>query len=221
MTISLGRETVFSVLGVPITTTVVTTWVMLLVLTALAIVAGRRLKETPSGWQAVLEWGVTSLSQLLDEMTGNSQRYLPLVMSIGVFVLTANLSSILPGVQAPTADINTPIALALVVFFSVHYFGIRQQGLWNYLASFAQPNPILLPFNILGTFTRTVSLAIRLFGNMLSHQVIVAVLLLILPLVVPAVLEVFGLLIGVLQAYIFMVLTVVYVGGAVRGESGG
>ena len=221
MTISLGRETVFSVLGVSITTTVVTTWVMLLVLTALAIVAGRRLKETPSGWQAVLEWGVTSLSQLLDEMTGNSQRYLPLVMSIGVFVLTANLSSILPGVQAPTADINTPIALALVVFFSVHYFGIRQQGLWNYLASFARPNPILLPFNILGTFTRTVSLAIRLFGNMLSHQVIVAVLLLILPLVVPAVLEVFGLLIGVLQAYIFMVLTVVYVGGAVRGESGG
>jgi len=221
VTISLGRETVFSVLGVSITTTVVTTWVMLLVLTALAIVAGRRLKETPSGWQAVLEWGVTSLSQLLDEMTGNSQRYLPLVMSIGVFVLTANLSSILPGVQAPTADINTPIALALVVFFSVHYFGIRQQGLWNYLASFARPNPILLPFNILGTFTRTVSLAIRLFGNMLSHQVIVAVLLLILPLVVPAVLEVFGLLIGVLQAYIFMVLTVVYVGGAVRGESGG
>jgi len=220
VTISLGRETVFSVLGVPITTTVVTTWVMLLVLAALAIVAGRRLKETPSGWQAVLEWGVTSLSQLLDEMTGNSQRYLPLVMSIGVFVLTANLSSILPGVQAPTADINTPIALALVVFFSVHYFGIRQQGLWNYLASFARPNPILLPFNILGTFTRTVSLAIRLFGNMLSHQVIVAVLLLILPLVVPAVLEVFGLLIGVLQAYIFMVLTVVYVGGAVRGESG-
>ena len=208
-------------MAIPITTTVVTTWVMLLVLAALAIVAGRRLKETPSGWQAVLEWGVTSLSELLDEMTGNSQRYLPMVMSIGVFVLAANLSSVLPGVQAPTADINTPIALALVVFFSVHYFGIRQQGLWNYLASFAQPNPILLPFNILATFTRTISLAIRLFGNMLSHQVIVAVLLLILPLVVPAVLEVFGLLIGVLQAYIFMVLTVVYLGGAVQGESGG
>jgi F-type H+-transporting ATPase subunit a len=139
-----------------VTTTVVTTWVMLVVLTVLAMLAGRRLTETPSGWQAVLEWGVTSLSQLLEEMTGNSQRYLPLVMSIGVFVLAANLSSILPGVQAPTADINTPIALALVVFFSVHYVGIRQQGLWNYLASFARPNPILLPFNILGTFTRTV-----------------------------------------------------------------
>jgi F-type H+-transporting ATPase subunit a len=221
MTISLGRETVFSVFGVPITTTVTTTWVMLLVLTVLAIVAGRRLHETPCGWQAILEWGVTSLSQLLKEMTGESQRYLPLVMSIGVFVLAANLSRILPGVEAPTADINTPIALALVVFFSVHYFGIRQQGLWNYLASFARPSPILLPFNVLGTLTRTVSLAIRLFGNMLSHQVIVAILLLILPLVVPAVLEVFGLLIGVLQAYIFMILTVVYVGGAVRGEGGG
>jgi F-type H+-transporting ATPase subunit a len=221
MTISLGRETVFSVLGMPVTTTVITTWIMLLALSAVAILAGRHLKETPSGWQAVLEWGVASVTQLLEEMTGSSQRYLPLVLSVGVFVLTANLSSILPGVEAPTADINTPIALALVVFFSVHYFGIRQQGPWTYLVSFARPNPILLPFNVLGTFTRTISLAIRLFGNMLSHQVIVAILLLILPLVVPAVLEVFGLLIGVLQAYIFMVLTAVYVGGAVRGESGG
>ncbi|HEY1296908.1 MAG TPA: F0F1 ATP synthase subunit A [Chloroflexota bacterium] len=221
MTVSLGRETVFSVLGMPVTTTVVTTWVMLLLLTVLAVLAGRSLKETPSGWQAILEWGVTSLSRLLEEMTGDSQRYLPLVMSIGVFVLAANLSGALPTVQAPTADINTPIALALIVFFSVHYFGIRQRGLWSYLASFARPNPILLPFNILSTLTRTVSLAIRLFGNMLSHQVIVAILLLILPLVVPAVLEVFGLLIGVLQAYIFMILTIVYVGGAVRGETGG
>jgi F-type H+-transporting ATPase subunit a len=221
MTISLGRETLFTILGAPVTTTVVTTWGLLAVVAVLAVLAGRSLKKSPSGWQAVVEWAVTSVGELLDEMTGTSQRYLPLVLTIGLFVLIANLSSLLPLVESPTADINTPVALALVVFFSVHYFGIRQQGLWRYLASFARPNPILLPFNILSSLTRTVSLAIRLFGNMLSHQVIVAILLLILPLVVPAVLQVFGLLIGVLQAYIFMILTIVYIGGAVRGESGG
>ena len=192
MTISLERETLFTILGAPVTTTVLTTWGLLAIVAVLAVLAGRSLKKSPSGWQALVEWAVTSVGELLDEMTGTSMRYLPLVLTIGLFVLIANLSSLLPLVESPTADINTPVALALVVFFSVHYFGIRQQGFWRYLGSFARPNPILLPFNILSSLTRTVSLAIRLFGNMLSHQVIVAILLLILPLVVPAVLQVFG-----------------------------
>jgi len=218
--ISFGHPTVFSVVGVPVTTTVVTTWGLLALLTVVSVVAGKHLRQQPTGWQAVVEWALTSIRELLDEMTGNGQPYVALVASIGVFVLVANLSSILPGVEAPTADLNTPVALAIVVFFSVHYFGIRERGFWRYLASFARPNPLLLPINLLTNLTRSISLSIRLFGNMLSHQVIVAVLLLILPLVVPAVLEVFGLAIGVLQAYIFMILTAVYIGGAVRGEGG-
>ncbi len=218
--ISFGHATVFSVFGVPVTTTVVTSWALLALLAAAAFVAGRHLSERPSGWQAMLEWGVSAVGGLLDEMTGSGSPYIPLVATIGVFVLVSNLSSILPGVDAPTADLNTPVALAIVVFFSVHYFGVRERGLWDYLASFARPNPLLLPINLLTSLTRSVSLSIRLFGNMLSHQVIVAVLLLILPLVVPAILQVFGLAIGVLQAYIFTILTAVYIGGAVRGEGG-
>lgn len=218
--ISFGHATLFTVFGVPVTSTVVTTWALLAVLAALSYVAGRHLSQEPTGWQAIVEWGMNAIEDLLDEMAGSGQPYVPLVASIGVFVLVANLSSILPGVEAPTADLNTPVALAMVVFFSVHYFGIRQRGLWDYLASFARPNPLLLPINLLTSVTRGVSLSIRLFGNMLSHQVIVAVLLLILPLVVPAILEVFGLAIGVLQAYIFTILTAVYIGGAVRGEGG-
>ena len=133
-------------------------------------------------------------------MTGApGDRYLPLVTTVGVFVLALNLVSALPLVEAPTADINTPIALALIVFFSVHYFGIEEKGVWTYLKSFAQPVIILFPINVLSHLTRTLSLAVRLFGNMISHQIIVAVLLLILPLVIPAVLEVFGLFIGVIQ----------------------
>ena len=214
---SFERPVVFALLGMPVTTTVLATSGMVLVLCVLAIVAGRRIRATPGRWQATAEWGVSALETLLAEMTGSSgQRYVPLVATIAIFVLAANLMAAVPLVEAPTADINTPAALALVVFFSVHYFGVRELGLVGYFRKFAQPLFLFLPINVLGNLTRTLSLAIRLFGNMVSHQIIVAILLLILPLVVPAVLGIFGLFIGVLQAYIFTILTVVYIGGAVR-----
>ena len=219
---SFERPVVFALLGMPVTTTVLATSGMVLVLCVLAIVAGRRIRATPGRWQAAAEWGVSALETLLAEMTGSSgQRYVPLVATIAIFVLAANLMAAVPFVEAPTADINTPAALALVVFFSVHYFGVRALGLVGYFRKFAQPFFLFLPINVLGNLTRTLSLAIRLFGNMVSHQIIVAILLLILPLVVPAVLEIFGLFIGVLQAYIFTILTVVYIGGAVRAGGEG
>jgi F-type H+-transporting ATPase subunit a len=217
----LERHIVFTLLGLPVTTTVVVTWGMVVVLSLGGLVAGRRIREIPSRWQATIEWAVDAVRQMLQEVTSESgERYLPLVMTIAIFVLVGNLLSVIPLVEAPTADINTPVALAIIVFAAVHYFGVRDLGFWAYLRKFAQPAWILLPINILGHFTRTLSLAIRLFGNMVSHQIIVAILLVILPLVVPAVLELFGLFIGVLQAYIFTVLTIVYIGGAVRAGEG-
>lgn len=215
----LEKDVVFRLLGVDITATVVATWAMVAVLSVCAVYAGSHLRQRPSRWQAVAEWGIGGLTGLIEDMTGEeSRRYLPLVATIGLFVLVANLMAVLPYVDAPTANISTPAALAVIVFVSVHYFGIRELGLASYLRSFAQPSVLLLPMNLLGHLTRTFSLAIRLFGNMLSHQIIVAVLIVVLPLVIPAVLEVFGLFIGVLQAYIFTILTVVYVAGAVRAE---
>jgi len=215
----LEHQTVFHIAGVGVTETVVATWGLVAVLGTVGVVAGRQVEAQPSGWQAVLEWGLTWLRGFTEQVTGtDGAPYVPLVATVGIFILTANTMSVIPYVKAPTADLNTPLALAVIVFFSVHYFGARKLGAWGYARSFAQPSIILLPMNILSNLTRTFSLAIRLFGNMLSHQVIVAVLLLVLPLVLPAVLEVFGLFIGILQAYIFTILTVVYVGGAVRGE---
>ena len=208
-----------TLLGLPVSTTVVSTWIMVAVLALLAFVASTKIRQTPSRWQATLEWGLDALHHMLEEVTGGSgERYLPLVATVAVFVLVANLMSALPLVEAPTADINTPFALAVIVFFSVHYYGIRNMGVWAYLGKFAQPVVVLLPINILEHFTRTLSLTIRLFGNMMSHQIIVAVIFLILPLMVPVVLEIFGLFIGILQAYIFTLLTIVYIGGAVRAE---
>jgi F-type H+-transporting ATPase subunit a len=215
----LEKDVVFHLFGVEITATVVATWVMVAVLAIFSVYAGRHLQERPSRWQAVTEWGIGGLSGLIEEMTGESgRRFLPLIATMGIFVLVANLMAVLPYVDAPTASISTPAALAVIVFFSVHYFGVQELGLGGYLRSFAQPTILLLPMNLLGHLTRTFSLAIRLFGNMLSHQIIVAVLLVVLPLVVPAVLEIFGLFIGVLQAYIFTILTIVYIAGAVRAE---
>jgi F-type H+-transporting ATPase subunit a len=217
--ITLERHAVFRLYGVPVTTTVITTWALLATLGLAAVVAGRNLRERPARWQAVVEWGVSAVRGLISDMTGEpGELYVPLVATVGLFVLTANLMSVLPFVDAPTADLNTPVTLAVIVFFSVHYFGVRKFGLWGYIQKFTEPSVLLLPFNLIGNVTRTFSLAIRLFGNMLSHQIIVAVLLLILPLIVPAVLQVFGLFIGVLQAYIFTILTVVYIAGAVRAE---
>jgi F-type H+-transporting ATPase subunit a len=215
----IGSREVFEVFGVAVTATILTTWGMVVTLVIFALVAGRLVREKPSRWQATLEWAITGLRDILGEVTGrNGDQYLPLVATVAIFVLVANLMSVLPFVESPTADVNTPLALAVIVFFSVHYFGIRSAGLIGYLGRFARPTFVLLPINILEHFTRTLSLAIRLFANMISHQIIVAVILLILPLVVPVILEIFGLFIGVLQAYIFTILTVVYLGGAVRAE---
>jgi F-type H+-transporting ATPase subunit a len=199
-----------------VTTTVVATTGLVVVLATVAMIAGRRIESKPAGWQAAAEWGCRLLRDTLQEATGHGERYFPLVATVAIFVLSANLMSVVPLVEAPTADINTPVALAAVVFFAVHYYGIREMGLGQYLKKFAQPTIILLPINILSNLTRTFSLAIRLFGNMVTHQIIVAIVLVIVPLVIPALLEVFGLFVGVLQAYIFTILAIVYIGGAVR-----
>ena len=208
---------VFTLAGYPITMTVVATWGMVMVVGIVGIVAGRRVQERPGRWQSAVEWGIRSIDSSLQDMAGGeTTKYVPLVATLGLFILIANTMSIIPYVEAPTADINTPAALAVIVFLSTHVYGIRELGAGTYLGNFLKPTPLLLPINIISQISRTVSLAVRLFGNMMSHQVIVAVILLILPLILPALLEIFGLFIGAIQAYIFVILTIVYIGGAVR-----
>jgi F-type H+-transporting ATPase subunit a len=126
----------------------------------------------------------------------------------------ANLSSLIPGVKAPTASIETPAALALVVFFAVHFFGIREKGLWRYLQSFAQPSVVMLPLNVLSEVTRSFALMVRLFGNMMSHEFIIGILVTLVGLLVPIPFMVLGILIGLIQAYIFAILATVFIGAA-------
>ena len=200
---------------VTITRPVVTTWVIMLVLTAACLLVTRRLKALPDGRQAVLEIVVVGIAaQIEDVIRKDSRPFLPLLGTLFIFLVTANLSGLLPGVEAPTSKLETPAALALIVFFSVHYFGIRAKGLRGYLASFAKPKLIMLPLNILSELTRTFSLMLRLFGNIMSGEFIIALIVALAGLFVPIPLMALEILIGLVQAYIFSVLAAVFIGAA-------
>ncbi len=208
-------QVVFSIFGIDVRDTVVSTWLMMAIIIILAV-AIRRRRPT------ILEMLLDALEDLIADLLGGYrvERYLPFLGSLAIFVAFANIFSLLPTIPlpggnmlpivAPTRDLNTPIALAIVVFFSVHYYGVRQQGMLAYLKNLASPI-FLLPLEIIGQISRTVSLAVRLFGNVLSTELIVVVVFMLIPLLVP--LPVIGLNIftGLLQAYIFTALAAVYI----------
>ena len=211
----LTSTVLFHLGPVTITRPVVTTWVIMLVLTAACWLVTRRLKALPDGRQAVLEIVVTGIAaQIEDVIRKDSRPFLPLLGTLFIFLVTANLSGLLPGVEAPTSKLETPAALALIVFFSVHFFGIRARGLRGYLASFAKPKLIMLPLNILSELTRTFSLMLRLFGNIMSGEFIIALIVALAGLFVPIPLMALEILIGIVQAYIFTVLAAVFIGAA-------
>jgi F-type H+-transporting ATPase subunit a len=203
---------------VPITRPVVTTWVIMLALTAVCWLVTRRLALHSDRRQIVLELLVTGISgQIEDVIRKDARPYLPLLGTLFIFLVAANLSGVLPGVEAPTSKLETPAALALIVFFSVHYFGVRERGLASYLASFAEPKLIMLPLNIISEVTRTFSLMVRLFGNVMSGEFVIGLVVALAGLFVPIPLMILEILVGVVQAYIFAVLATVFIGAAVGG----
>jgi len=216
----LESAIVFHIGPVPIAGTVVTTWVLMAALAIAALLATRRLRVVPGGVQAAME---TLVGEIEGEIRGIVNRepseLLPLLGTLFIFLVVANLSGLVPGMHAPTASIETPAALAAIVFFSVHVFGIRRHGLGGYLKGYLKPNPLLLPLNILSEFTRTFSLMMRLFGNIMSDGLVIAIVLALAGLLVPIPFMAFEILIGLVQAYIFTVLAAVYIGGAV-GSAG-
>lgn len=212
----LTSTVLFHIGPVAITRPVMTTWVIIAVLALVCRSVTRRLVMLPDGRQAVLEGIVTGVTgQIEDVIRKDARPLLPLVGTLFIFLVVANLSGVLPGVEAPTGKIETPAALALIVFFSVHYFGIRAHGLGGYLASFAEPKLIMLPLNILSEITRTFSLMVRLFGNVMSGEFVIGLVVALAGLFVPIPLMALEILIGLVQAYIFTVLATVFIGAAV------
>lgn len=203
-----------------VTSTVISTWAMMLLLGAGAYVAGHNLKLRPGPVQNLLEWIVEGIENLIRNMVGveDTTIFLPFVGTLAFFIGSANLIGLIPGLRSPTPDINTPLALALSVFFSVPYFGIRTCGVWGYLKHYVEPIFIMLPIEIASEIARTFSLTFRLFGNILGEEIIISILFIVMPLFVPVPMMLFSIFTGLLQAYVFTLLTCVYIGGAVKAH---
>lgn len=201
---------------VAVTAPVVTTWVIMAILAGGSALLTRRLSLTPSKLQTVLELLVTTIdAQIADTMQAEPKKYRSLIGTLFMFILVSNCSSLIPGVEPPTAHIETDAALALVVFCATLFYGIRTRGLLRYLATFAEPTWIMIPLNVVEQITRTFSLVVRLFGNVMSGVFVIGIILSLAGLLVPIPLMALDLLTGAVQAYIFAVLSMVFIGAAI------
>ncbi len=199
--------------------TIVFTWGLMLALAVGSKLITRNLSMdlTRSRWQNVLEILVLAIEKQIKEVgLRRPDRYLTFLGTLFLFVGMASLSTVIPGYEPPTGSLSTTAALALCVFVAVPFFGIKEQGMGGYLRSYAEPTAIMLPFNIISELSRTLALAIRLFGNMMSGAMILAILLTITPFFFPIVMTALGLLTGMVQAYIFSILAAVYIAAATR-----
>lgn len=204
---------------VPVAREVVTTWALMAVLVAGSWLLTRRIEQGSGRVRAALEAAVTLLGEQIRSVVRRDPRPLvPFLGTLFVFLLTANLSSLVPGVRAPTASPETPAALAILVFLAVHALGVRERGAWSYLKTYAEPSVLMLPLNVLSEITRTFSLMIRLFGNMMSHELVLGIVVTLAGLLVPIPFMALGVLIGVIQAYIFTILATVFIGAATETQ---
>jgi F-type H+-transporting ATPase subunit a len=218
----LVSHVAFHVGPLAVTSPVVTSWAIIAVLAVGARLLTRRLALRPDRRQAAVELVVTGIADEIEAVIRRDPRpFLPLLGTLFIFLVAANLSGVLPGVEAPTARLETPAALALIVFLAVHYFGVRAQGPLGYLASFARPKLVMLPLNILSEVTRTFSMMVRLFGNVMSGEFVLALIVAFAGLLVPIPLMALEILIGLVQAYIFAVLATVFIGAAVGDRERG
>ncbi|MDB5337255.1 MAG: synthase subunit [Planctomycetaceae bacterium] len=199
--------------------TIASTWGVILFLTMGSLLITRHLTSdiTISRWQCFLEILVTGIVKQIEEVgLRQPQKYLGFIGTLFLFIAGANLGTIIPWFEPPTGSLSTTAALAICVFIAVPMYGIADDGLLNYLKSYLKPTFIMLPFNIIGEVSRTLALAIRLFGNMMSGAMIVGILLTIAPLILPMLMTALGLLTGMVQAYIFSILATVYIAAATR-----
>jgi F-type H+-transporting ATPase subunit a len=198
--------------------TIVYTWGLMLVLTVGTKLITRRLNTgiSISRWQCALEIIVTGVKRQIEEVgLRQPEKYLNFVGTLFLFIAIANIFTIFPGYEPPTGSLSTTAALALCVFVAVPFYGIKERGWGGYLRSYLEPTVVMLPFNIIGELARTLALAVRLFGNMMSGTMILGILLIVTPFVFPAVMSALGLLTGMVQAYIFSILAVVYIAAAI------
>lgn len=217
MELSPDRIIIADLGAVQLNATLVFSWLVMAILVIGSWLVTRNLSTGPelSRWQNMLETIVSAIRGQIHDVTGEkTDRYLPFIGTLFLFISIANFLDILPGYEPPTGSLSTTAALAVCVFIAVPFFSITERGIGHYLRSYVRPSPIMLPFNIISELSRTLALAVRLFGNILSGRILVAIIITLVPLFLPTVLQIFGLVIGQIQAYIFAVLATVYIASA-------
>jgi len=222
MEISPDAIIIFQWNGIHLNATIVFTWVVMAVLIFISWMATKNLSIGPkiTRWQNFLEVIVGYMRKEIKEITQqNPDQFIPFLGTMFLFISLSNLLAIVPGYHPPTGSLSTTAALAICVFFAIPIFGISKKGMRGYFKQYLEPSVFMMPFNVIGDFSRTLALAVRLFGNVMSGTLIAAVLLMIVPLFLPILMHVLSLLIGQIQAYIFTVLAAVYIGSATRIEN--
>jgi F-type H+-transporting ATPase subunit a len=212
-------EVLFSIGPVKVTDTVIITWVVMILITCVCYILTRRLSVEPSGYQEVLEAAFETIEKTVKEIVPvNPWMVVPILGTLWIFIGFSNLIGLLPGFKTPTADINTTFAFAVISYSMTHVFGIRTEGIRGYLDHYKEPSWLLVPFHLIAEVTRTVALSVRLFGNMLSGDMIAVILLGIMGFLVPVPFYILHVIIGIIQAYIFGILTLVFIAGAIRAK---
>jgi F-type H+-transporting ATPase subunit a len=217
--ISPGQVILFQMGLITINATLVYTWLIMIILVVGSILITRHLSSERklSRWQNIMEVIINAVMGEIREISREHvRRYFPFIGSLFLFIALSNMLTFIPGYVAPTSSLTTTTALAVTVFFAVPIYGIASQGVLEYLKEYFRPNFLFFPFHVMGEFSRTLALAVRLFGNLMSHEKVVAILLAVTPLFFPVVMQVLGLLIGLIQAYIFAILTMVYIASATQ-----
>ena len=204
---------------VAITTTVLTTWALMFALALFGWLSTARLRPRPGPLQTALEGIVSAIQNAVAAVAPQqAQQLTPFIGSLWIFLVIANLSGLIPGVHSPTGDLSATAGLALLVFLSVHWFGIRAQGLGNYLRHYLSPSPVLLPFHLISEVTRTIALAVRLFGNIMSLEMTALLILLVAGFLAPVPILMLHIVEALVQAYIFGMLALIYVAGGLQSQ---
>lgn len=215
----IGVENILTLGPVDISVSLVTSIGLTITLGALGWLFTRRLVQSPGVRQVVMEAVVSALEEAVSEVAGlHTQRIMPFISSLWLFLICANLLGLVPGLDSPTRDLSVTAALAILVFLSVHWFGIRTQGIRRYLQHYLTPSPILLPFHIISEVTRTVALAVRLFGNMMSLEMAALLVLMVAGFLVPIPILMLHVVEALVQAYIFGMLSLIYVAGGIQSQ---
>ena len=215
----LNAALLFVIGDFQITVTVATTWGIMAVLGLISWVATRQQGTHPGFLQTIAEGVVSVLEDAIAQAAPqHARQLLPFIATLWIYLVVANLVGLIPGLDSPTRDLSQTSALAILVFFSVHWFGIRSQGIKNYLRHYLTPSPLLLPFHLLSEATRTIALAIRLFGNMMSLEMAALLVLMLAGFLAPVPLLILHVIEALVQAYIFGMLALIYVAGGMQAQ---